>query len=165
MDFLSLVIILIVVGSTVSRFTKQKKKAANTAPGRRPDASASRRGEVSPPPVVDPSFWGQVTEFLKDEGEDGQEKQALDEGESVSDPEGCVGGSIAHGEHSEQPAPRALEELPKRPRPALQAAQACAQPRAASSTLRLTPESMRQAVLMSEILDRPVAMRRGRSRR
>lgn len=66
------------------------------------------------------------------------------EGESHSDGEGCVGGSIAHA-HEESPAARRPEREQAGSAPV--------------SGRRIGAAQLRQAVVMSEILGRPVALR------
>lgn len=66
------------------------------------------------------------------------------EGESHSDGQGCVGGSIAHA-HEESPTARRPEREQAGPAPV--------------ASRRIGAAQLRQAVVMSEILSRPVALR------
>lgn len=83
------------------------------------------------------------------------------QGASLMDDEGCVGGSMAHahteGEtHAEHR--RHVEALHRREAEETRAAQA------AVDLAAMNVQRMRQAVIMAEILDKPVALRTHRSR-
>ena len=83
------------------------------------------------------------------------------QGASLMDDEGCVGGSMAHahteGEtHAEHR--RHVEALHRREAEETRAAQA------AVDLAAMNVQRMRQAVIMAEILDKPVALRTRRSR-
>lgn len=77
----------------------------------------------------------------------------LPSGESAVDAEGCVGGSL--GAHREEGESRAEHRLHERRREAALAAS-----RRAAAVRQANVDQLRQAVVMSEILDRPKALRR-----
>ena len=81
----------------------------------------------------------------------------LPSGESVVDAEGCVGGSL--GAHREEGERRAEHRLHERRREAALAAE-CAASRRAAAVRQANVDQLRQAVVMSEILDKPKALRR-----
>ena len=86
----------------------------------------------------------------------------LPSGASATDSEGCVGGSL--GAHREEGESRAEHEAHNRARAAAIAAERTAARRAAAAR-RANVDQLRQAVVMSEILDRPKALRRRESAR
>ena len=73
------------------------------------------------------------------------------------DAEGCVGGSL--GAHREEGESRAEHRLHERRREAALAAE-CAASRRAAAVRQANVDQLRQAVVMSEILDKPKALRR-----
>lgn len=89
----------------------------------------------------------------------------------LADAAGCVGGSIAHTQHEGTPAPGMADgegclggSLPHTqhegaPRPARRAPVPEAKEEAVPRRHALTPEDMRAAVVMAEILNRPVSLR------
>ncbi len=81
----------------------------------------------------------------------------LPSGESAVDAEGCVGGSL--GAHREEGERRAEHRLHERRREAALAAE-CAASRRAAAVRQANVDQLRQAVVMSEILDKPKALRR-----
>lgn len=81
----------------------------------------------------------------------------LRSGESAVDAEGCVGGSL--GAHREEGESRAEHRLHERRREAALAAE-CAASRRAAAVRQANVDQLRQAVVMSEILDKPKALRR-----
>lgn len=81
----------------------------------------------------------------------------LPSGESAVDAEGCVGGSL--GAHREEGESRAEHRLHERRREAALAAE-CAASRRAAAVRQANVDQLRQAVVMSEILDKPKALRR-----
>ena len=80
----------------------------------------------------------------------------LPSGESAVDAEGCVGGSL--GAHREEGESRAEHRLHERRREAALAAE-CAASRRAAAVRQANVDQLRQAVVMSEILDKPKALR------
>ena len=81
----------------------------------------------------------------------------LPSGESAVDAEGCVGGSL--GAHREEGERRAEHRLHERRREAALAAE-CAASRRAAAVRQANVDQLRQVVVMSEILDKPKALRR-----
>lgn len=84
------------------------------------------------------------------------------EGSTMGDGEGCVGGSMAHDQHegeSRAEHRRHMAAIERR-----EAAEAEAG-RAGRETADLNTRRLRQAVIMAEVLDRPVALRSNRTRR
>lgn len=71
----------------------------------------------------------------------------------AADSEGCIGGSIAHTQHEGESKAEHAEHMLRTIRPAAQTAQP------AVSIPQLRTADLRKAVVMSEILDKPVSMR------
>ena len=86
-------------------------------------------------------------------------EQAFVQGVSALDDEGCVGGSMEHihteGETREEHR-RHVEALHQREREETLAAEA------ATELAEMNLQKLRRAVVMAEILDKPVSLRRGR---
>ena len=78
---------------------------------------------------------------------------AAPEAASPADPEGCIGGSIEHVQHEGEPRAEHAAHL--------EAARFSAADAPRAQSLRgLNVSDLRRAVVMSEILDRPKALRR-----
>lgn len=75
------------------------------------------------------------------------------EARAAVDPEGCIGGSIAHTQHEGESKAEHDEHMLRTALPAAQAVQP------AVSVQQLRTADLRKAVIMSEILDKPVSMR------
>lgn len=145
-------------------------------------AERSRGDEHKPvaPPVAAPSPWGQIAEMM------GETADVPGEGEGWSDERGCIGGSIAHEAHegvtrdgmlpsyafaegygagdltnapSEgRHAPGSLAYTPEtKYHPVVFGGIEQAAPRA--PRVRITRAAARGAVVMAELLARPVALR------
>ena len=82
---------------------------------------------------------------------------SLPSGESAVDAEGCAGGSL--GAHRDAGERRAEHRLHERRCEAALAAE-CAASRRAAAVRQANVDQLRQAVVMSEILDKPKALRR-----
>lgn len=84
------------------------------------------------------------------------------EGSTVGDGEGCVGGSMAHDQHEGESRAEHRRHMAAIERREAAEAEAGRAGREASS---LNARRLRQAVIMAEVLDRPVALRSNRTRR
>ena len=185
----ALVFILIVVFSILLGKNENKKKAGAAKPAAKAGSVANARNaapvkQAASKPVRqaaarrDPALFKRRLEALKQQAEAKLEEvsKALDappakpaaapaaqpvfaQGGSLSDDEGCVGGSMAH-EHTEGETRaehrRHVEELHRREAEETRATLA------AQELAELNVQRMRRAVVMAEILDKPVALRRGR---
>ena len=81
------------------------------------------------------------------------------EGQSREDPSGCIGGSLPHT-HTESPAPVPAAVAVKAASPSLSTYGTVPEKEVPSGPLpSLSSEEMRRAVVLSEILARPVALR------
>lgn len=176
-DFAGLVVFLVIIG-LIERFSKKSKKNRNTPnePDKKPAEPAAKKAAPVPRKNAVPvqavkkavsTEIGEMHDFLKI-------VEALKQAESAektaqpsakppvkapqqvqfADVEGCVGGSIAHTQHEgESSAEHALHMKRSAPKPA--------EPEApAASMHRLSTADLRKAVVMSEILDKPKALRR-----
>lgn len=126
---------------------------------------APRRAEAQPAPVD----FAAARRKLRAKAKQADKKAAasapaqavrldgLPSGESAVDAEGCVGGSL--GAHREEGESRAEHRLHERRREAALAAE-CAASRRAAAVRQANVDQLRQAVVMSEILDKPKALRR-----
>ena len=126
---------------------------------------APRRAEAQPAPVD----FAAARQKLRAKAKPADKKAAgsapaqavrlddLPSGESAVDAEGCVGGSL--GAHREEGERRAEHRLHERRREAALAAE-CAASRRAAAVRQANVDQLRQAVVMSEILDKPKALRR-----
>lgn len=126
--------------------------------------SAPRRAEAQPAPVdfaaARRKLRAKAKQANKAAGSAPARVVRLDDlpsGESAVDAEGCVGGSL--GAHREEGERRAEHRLHERRREAALAAE-CAASRRAAAVRQANVDQLRQAVVMSEILDRPKALRR-----
>ena len=125
---------------------------------------APRRAEAQPAPVdfaaARRKLRAKAKQANKAAGSAPARVVRLDElpsGESAVDAEGCVGGSL--GAHREEGERRAEHRLHERRREAALAAE-CAASRRAAAVRQANVDQLRQAVVMSEILDKPKALRR-----
>lgn len=125
---------------------------------------APRRAEAQPAPVdfaaARRKLRAKATQANKAAGSAPAQAVRLDDlpsGESAVDAEGCVGGSL--GAHREEGESRAEHRLHERRREAALAAE-CAASRRAAAVRQANVDQLRQAVVMSEILDKPKALRR-----
>lgn len=139
--------------------------SAAPAPSSPQALGAPRRAEAQPAPVD----FAAARRKLRAKAKPADKKAAgsapaqavrldgLPSGESAVDAEGCVGGSL--GAHREEGESRAEHRLHERRREAALAAE-CAASRRAAAVRQANVDQLRQAVVMSEILDRPKALRR-----
>lgn len=125
---------------------------------------APRRAEAQPAPVdfaaARRKLRAKAKQANKAAGSAPAQAVRLDDlpsGESAVDAEGCVGGSL--GAHREEGERRAEHRLHERRREAALAAE-CAASRRAAAVRQANVDQLRQAVVMSEILDKPKALRR-----
>ena len=177
----ALVFILIVVFSIVLGRNENKKKAGAAKPAAKAKAAAPVKQAASKPVRQaaarrDPALFKRRLEELRKQAETRLEEasRAFDapqaapasapaaqsvfaQGGSLSDEEGCVGGSMAH-EHTEgeshEEHRRHVEELHRREAEETRATLA------AQELAAMNVQRMRRAVVMAEILDKPVALRR-----
>ena len=133
--------------------------SAAPAPSSPQAPGAPRRAEAQPAPVdfaaARRKLRAKAKQANKAAGSAPARVVRLDDlpsGESAVDAEGCVGGSL--GAHREEGERRAEHRLHERRREAALAAECAASRRAAAV------RQARQAVVMSEILDKPKALRR-----
>ena len=139
--------------------------SAAPAPSSPQAPGAPRRAEAQPAPVD----FAAARQKLRAKAKQADKKAAgsapaqavrlddLPSGESAVDAEGCVGGSL--GAHREEGESRAEHRLHERRREAALAAE-CAASRRAAAVRQANVDQLRQAVVMSEILDKPKALRR-----
>ena len=139
--------------------------SAAPAPSSPQAPGAPRRAEAQPAPVD----FAAARRKLRAKAKPADKKAAasapaqavrldgLPSGESAVDAEGCVGGSL--GAHREEGESRAEHRLHERRREAALAAE-CAASRRAAAVRQANVDQLRQAVVMSEILDKPKALRR-----
>lgn len=154
-----------------TEITDEQQSAARLAqmPSAAPSSpqapGAPRRAEAQPAPVD----FAAARRKLRAKAKQADKKAAasapaqavrldgLPSGESAVDAEGCVGGSL--GAHREEGESRAEHRLHERRREAALAAE-CAASRRAAAVRQANVDQLRQAVVMSEILDKPKALRR-----
>ena len=154
-----------------TEITDEQQSAARLAqmPSEAPSSpqapGAPRRAEAQPAPVD----FAAARQKLRAKAKPADKKAAgsapaqavrlddLPSGESAVDAEGCVGGSL--GAHREEGERRAEHRLHERRREAALAAE-CAASRRAAAVRQANVDQLRQAVVMSEILDKPKALRR-----
>ena len=154
-----------------TEITDEQQSAARLAqmPSAAPSSpqapGAPRRAEAQPAPVD----FAAARRKLRAKAKPADKKAAgsapaqavrlddLPSGESAVDAEGCVGGSL--GAHREEGERRAEHRLHERRREAALAAE-CAASRRAAAVRQANVDQLRQAVVMSEILDKPKALRR-----
>lgn len=98
-----------------------------------------------------------IEAFMKGNSLEGQSHDSMSMGESVTDENGCIGGSI--GEHTEEGESLAehAEHIAVRDA-ALAAEHSIAQD--AAALRRANRQELRRAIVLAEILDKPVALRR-----
>ena len=153
-----------------TEITDEQQSAARLAqmPSEAPSSpqapGAPRRAEAQPAPVdfaaARRKLRAKAKQANKAAGSAPARAVRLDDlpsGESVVDAEGCVGGSL--GAHREEGERRAEHRLHERRREAALAAE-CAASRRAAAVRQANVDQLRQAVVMSEILDKPKALRR-----
>ena len=138
--------------------------SAAPAPSSPQAPGAPRRAEAQPAPVdfaaARRKLRAKAKQANKAAGSAPARAVRLDDlpsGESAVDAEGCVGGSL--GAHREEGESRAEHRLHERRREAALAAE-CAASRRAAAVRQANVDQLRQAVVMSEILDKPKALRR-----
>lgn len=138
--------------------------SAASAPSSPQAPGAPRRAEAQPAPVdfaaARRKLRAKAKQANKAAGSASARVVRLDDlpsGESAVDAEGCVGGSL--GAHREEGESRAEHRLHERRREAALAAE-CAASRRAAAVRQANVDQLRQAVVMSEILDKPKALRR-----
>ena len=136
----------------------------SAAPSSPQAPGAPRRAEAQPAPVdfaaARRKLRTKAKQANKAAGSAPAQAVRLDDlpsGESAVDAEGCVGGSL--GAHREEGESRAEHRLHERRREAALAAE-CAASRRAAAVRQANVDQLRQAVVMSEILDKPKALRR-----
>lgn len=136
----------------------------SAAPSSPQALGAPRRAEAQPAPVdfaaARRKLRAKAKQANKAAGSAPAQAVRLDglpSGESAVDAEGCVGGSL--GAHREEGESRAEHRLHERRREAALAAE-CAASRRAAAVRQANVDQLRQAVVMSEILDKPKALRR-----
>lgn len=153
-----------------TEITDEQQSAARLAqmPSAAPSSpqapGAPRRAEAQPAPVdfaaARRKLRAKAKQANKAAGSAPARAVRLDDlpsGESAVDAEGCVGGSL--GAHREEGERRAEHRLHERRREAALAAE-CAASRRAAAVRQANVDQLRQAVVMSEILDKPKALRR-----
>lgn len=153
-----------------TEITDEQQSAARLAqmPSAAPSSpqapGAPRRAEAQPAPVdfaaARRKLRAKAKQANKAAGSAPAQAVRLDglpSGESVVDAEGCVGGSL--GAHREEGERRAEHRLHERRREAALAAE-CAASRRTAAVRQANVDQLRQAVVMSEILDKPKALRR-----
>ena len=153
-----------------TEITDEQQSAARLAqmPSEAPSSpqapGAPRRAEAQPAPVdfaaARRKLRTKAKQANKAAGSAPAQAVRLDDlpsGESAVDAEGCVGGSL--GAHREEGERRAEHRLHERRREAALAAE-CAASRRAAAVRQANVDQLRQAVVMSEILDKPKALRR-----
>lgn len=179
----SVIVIILIIFAIINSSSKKKNKAAKTAHDqtvasikagneqireslRTAVSGAAARGPVGAyasdvvkrasagvAPVPDGMAVGEGASLTDDEGCIGgsMPHPAEHEGTSYTDDAGCVGGSIGHGEHTSDTLYAAFRN---------QNAGGTA-PDSAAQAARRGPDAadMRRAVVMSEILSRPVSLR------
>ena len=147
-------IILAVIWFVISLMGKGAKKAEQSAK----EVQAKRRAESTgpAPPVL--SAARPAAQAAKRQG---PARSSMRSGESALDGQGCVGGSLPHTQHEGtaqsgslpyQPAVEYTHHLSPLGEQAV-----------AEEKARITPGQMRAAVVMAEVLNRPVSMRGPRS--
>ena len=180
MDFIALLIIGYVIYGVYKNYQKQKKKLPGAAEGTQKEAGKNMTFPEAPSPPAASESLEELTEEVAEalfQGERMKQQPqaaALEEGNSRVDAEGCVGGSLDHGEEHDLDTHSNRSIRPELPTVKVSLVdagevrlrnkkevkpQAVQQPRLHSG---LSAVQLRQAVVMSEILDKPVAMRRGR---
>lgn len=144
-----------------TEITDEQQSAAPSSPQA---PGAPRRAEAQPAPVDFASARRKLRAKAKQANKAAGSAPArvvrlddLPSGESAVDAEGCVGGSL--GAHREEGESRAEHRLHERRREAALAAE-CAASRRAAAVRQANVDQLRQAVVMSEILDKPKALRR-----
>ena len=153
-----------------TEITDEQQSAARLAqmPSAAPSSpqapGAPRRAEAQPAPVdfaaARRKLRTKAKQANKAAGSAPAQAVRLDDlpsGESAVDAEGCVGGSL--GAHREEGERRAEHRLHERRREAALAAE-CVASRRAAAVRQANVDQLRQAVVMSEILDKPKALRR-----
>lgn len=166
MEGIAVIILLIGLISSLSKAAKQNKNRPGQGQAKKPGASPTPRpaapqpakpAEPAKPPVFQELLQELVgqTEEKKAPAEDGGFAEAF----SFEDDKGCVGGSLPHeadelheGESTDLPIPTPL-------RPLARAEETAAEASAPRVTRRVSAADLRQAVIMSEILGRPRALR------
>ena len=138
--------------------------SAAPAPSSPQAPGAPRRAEAQPAPVDFAAARRKLRAMAKQANNAAGSAPAravrlddLPSGESAVDAEGCVGGSL--GAHREEGERRAEHRLHERRREAALAAE-CVASRRAAAVHQANVDQLRQAVVMSEILDKPKALRR-----
>ena len=149
--------VLLILVSLFGAVAKSARKAAQKRPGQTdaPDArlaqeirSARRRARAPQgdlPPELRSAF----------EKAQAAHRGAQDEGDSRVEEDGCIGGSLPH---QEAHPPRAEQPPAAKPAMAAVPVQAAA-PRARTPLGEVNAEEMRRAVVMAEVLARPVSLR------
>ena len=150
MDSIFAIIVLVIIFGLIEKLSKGAKHGPRSAPARPkpPEPSASPAREA---------LADAIAAFSQMDGEAEPEMKGLPLGESFQDDDGCLGGSLgAHSEegesrseHAEHLRRQAAEPVPK-----------TAPPQRAAAVRGLSAADMRQAVILSEILDKPKALRR-----
>ena len=176
-DFAGLIVFFLILG-VIDKFGKKKKNRKNPKqPGpRTPERAAPQRAaapaqEVALPvqavkkavkhtdayellKIIEAARQEKAKSAPSEEKEKTSIEQAVGLRKSgISDSEGCIGGSIAHTQHEGESHAVHTEHMKRMVRPAAQTAQP------AVSIRKLRTEDLRKAVVMSEILAKPKALR------
>ena len=146
-------IILAVIWFVISTIGKGAKKAEQSAKEEKIKRRAQSTGPV--PPVL--SAARPAAQAAKREPRTTL-SPAMRSGESALDGQGCVGGSLPHSQHegTAQPGSLVYRMAEGGHRRSIAPAD---QPALSLERARVTPEQMRAAVVMAEVLNRPVSMR------
>lgn len=167
MNGIVILIILFLISRSIGSALNKKgveRPRSQPAPAKGEEGPVVMRGTVrqeAPKPIQ--QTWADLASVYSggapaDANEEELENEG--EGESRVDKAGCVGGSLAHDDHEETkkqaPKPAAAYDGPgSLKRKAEKGAPAAP----AFERARVTPEALRSAVIMSEILGKPKALR------
>ncbi len=123
------------------RRNEAKETGGNFAPPRRKSA---------------PSPWDQIAEMFEESWP--RQTPDLGEGESEFDGEGCVGGTMGHDQHEGSYPTGSLDYAPRIEYTPVAFGEAD-RTGPGKARLKLTPRTMKSAVVMAEVLGRPVSLR------
>lgn len=160
MESIIALIFLVAIFGLIERFSKGAKRGARSGRGAspqpsRPAAQSLPQAVKAAAPAVKSALEEAVSAFLESDEDEKPDLAHLPLGESVEDHEGCVGGSL--GAHAEEGESRQEHEAHLRRQE--QTRETAPMPQAAAFR-RLDAAEMRRAVILSEILDKPKALRR-----
>lgn len=174
MEPVAAIIVLIVILGLTEKFSKAAKRNRN-APADEPPRRPVQRMPSKPMPskpanpipaktdplrkIADADATQEIAAVLKafvqpQPAVPSKPVARMQSGESVTDADGCVGGSLgAHSEEGESRAEHAVHELRR-------SASVAEETATVATARRIDVKQLRQAVVMSEILDKPKALRR-----